>query len=462
MSCADGGDVLVIANAELDGRRVHLELAGGRVRGCPERIPAGARVFEAGGGRVLPGLVDHHLHLFAAAVSATSVDLGPIAAGDLDALAAALRAAACHGAVRATGLDDGGDEPLDAAALDALCDWVPVRVQYRTGGLWVLNRRALAESLDRTRRVPECVERGPGGFTGRVWRGDDWFAPRPGLPPSLAPLGAMLARYGVTAVTDANPSTDPRQAAAIRAAAAAMPQRVTVMSGAAGRAGGAGPFKVLLDDAALPDPEAVAAGIRAAHAAGRVAALHCVTIGELVVALAAYESAGSVPGDRLEHAMLVPDALVPVIAALGLTVICQPAFIAARGERYRRRLASDELAALLPLASLARAGVRIAAGSDAPYGPANPWRAVAAAVTRSTDAGVALGPVQALPAEQALGLFLGTTTDPGRPCTLAPSSPADLVVLAPGVVLGRDDDPVALTVIAGRVAYRAQEPLGAR
>jgi predicted amidohydrolase YtcJ len=452
---------LVVANACVDGRNVHVELGGGVVQGFVDTLPPHALAIDAGGGRLLPGLADHHLHLLATAANAGSVDLTGIAATDHDALARALRGAARYGVVRATGLDDGGAALLDAAAIDAICEEVPVRVQYRTGGLWVLNGRAMEAALDGIESVPACFERGPHGLTGRVWRGDDVLRSRRGAPPlSLATLGVEFARHGVTAVTDANPSPRPEQAQAIAAAAAAMPQRLTVMSGAelpgASEGWHQGPVKVLLDEHALPSAGVLEARIRAARTAGRPIAVHCVTVAELALAIAVFEAEGVVPGDRIEHAMLVPSMLVAPLAGLGLTVVCQPAFLAARGDRYRRCLDPRELACLMPLATLARAGVRLAASSDAPYGPLNPWRAIVAATDRCTAEGQVLDAGESLSAEQALRLYLGDAADPAGPARrIVPGVVADLVVLKPGAVVGRDEDPVGLTIIDGRIVYRA-------
>lgn len=47
--------------------------------------------------------------------------------------------------------------------------------------------------------------------TGRLWRADDWLRTRlpSTAPPDLTEIGARLARFGVTAVTDATPDLDP-------------------------------------------------------------------------------------------------------------------------------------------------------------------------------------------------------------------------------------------------------------
>src|SRR4029434_3852455 len=131
-------------------------------------------------------------------------------------------------------------------------------------------------------------------------------------------------------------------------------------------------LKVLLDEAALPPLDHLVGQIGRAHAAGRGVAFHCVTRTELVFALAALETAGS-RRDRIEHAAQVPDAVLRLLAKLRPTIVTQPGFVHAHGDRYRRDIASCEHDELYRYAALLRAGVPVAPSSDAPYGPANPW-----------------------------------------------------------------------------------------
>src|SRR5699024_11148520 len=123
--------------------------------------------------------------------------------------------------------------------------------------------------------------------------------------------------------------------------------------------------------------------VAAAHDAGRSVAVHCVTPVQLVLAL----SAGLDARDRIEHASLVPDELIPLLVAAGPTVVTQPGLVHTRGDRYLRDVPADEHDALYRLASLQRAGIRVAASSDAPYGSPGPWLSIHAAVRRQTAGG---------------------------------------------------------------------------
>lgn len=103
-----------------------------------------------------------------------------------------------------------------------------------------------------------------------------------------------------------------------------------------------GPFKIIIPDSALPDIDTLTECIRAAHGDGRAVAVHCVTREALVLLLAALDDAGMLPGDRIEHAALIPAELISRLRSLGLMVVTQPGLLIQRGDDYRRDLAAAE------------------------------------------------------------------------------------------------------------------------
>ena len=214
----------------------------------------------------------------------------------------------------------------------------------------------------------------------------------------LAAYAPQCARLGVSGFTDATPGRDQAdiEEFARLSAAGIFGQRLVLMAPpgltepamtdpAAGRVS-LGPVKVMLDDTLLPETDELAAAIGLAHQSGSAVAVHCVTAEELIVAVTAFEQVGSA-GDRIEHASVVPPGYSAQLAGLGLTVVTQPGFIGAHGDHYLRAVPAAEQDWLYPCASLLRAGTVVVAGTDAPFGPADPWRCVASAVTRSTRAG---------------------------------------------------------------------------
>lgn len=165
---------------------------------------------------------------------------------------------------------------------------------------------------------------------------------------------------------------------------------------------------------------------------------------------------GARPGDRIEHAAVVPDECLAELAALGVTVATQPNFVAERGDQYLTDVPTGEQPELWRVASLLSAGVPVALSTDLPFGDANPWAAMRAAVHRTTSAGAVLGAAERIPALTALSMFFGSPNRPTQARTVAPGQPADLCLLAgsPRTVLeDLDEALVATTVIDGAVVY---------
>ena len=190
-------------------------------------------------------------------------------------------------------------------------------------------------------------------------------------------------------------------------------------------------MKVVVADNALPSIDDLVEALARARRAGRPVAVHCVSRVGLVLALAAWEVVGAADGDRIEHGSVIPVELIPRIADLRLTVVTQPAFIPDRGDRYLVEVEPDDLPHLYRCRSLVDAGIPVAGSTDAPFGPADPWLAIRAAIDRRTATGAVVGDDEAVPARQALGLFLGAPDAPGGPeRTVAAGASADLVLLA--------------------------------
>jgi len=459
---------LTLRDVEVAGDRIDVRLAGGRIAAIGARLPRGGDELDGRGGALLPGLADHHVHLFALAAQRDSIALdGARDAAEVSArIEAAARARAPGAWVRATGYHERMAGDLDAATLDLIAPRRRLRVQHQTGALWVLNSAALT-AVD-AEHGPASVERGADGRpTGRIWRGDAWLRERLGAePPPLAPVGSQFAAYGVTQLTDATVSTDTGAAARLAQAhrTGELPQRLMLMSGGALQAPGdgafaVGPVKVLLDDHALIELDDFTARIAGARRQGRAVAVHCVTAAELALTLAAFEAAGAQAGDRIEHGGVIPAAAVGQIRALGLTVVTQSAFVAERGDRYLAEVDAAEQPDLYRCASLRSAGVPVAGSSDAPYAAPDPWAGMAAAVSRRTLGGAVLNAGERIGAAEALAMYLGAPDSPGGPARrVAVGAPADLCLLkAPlaDALAAPRAELVRATLVEGRVIYDA-------
>jgi predicted amidohydrolase YtcJ len=146
-----------------------------------------------------------------------------------------------------------------------------------------------------------------------------------------------------------------------------------------------------------------------------------------------------------------------VIQELGLRMVTQPHFIAERGDQYLTDVDPREQPWLYRAASFLTAGIPLAAGSDAPFGGADPWQAMRAAVARRTAAGEVMGREEALTPEQALRLFLSAPGEPGvGEITLTAGTPADLCLLHVPWEIARNDlrsEQVRATWRAGQQIY---------
>jgi predicted amidohydrolase YtcJ len=428
---------MLILGAEVSRRGLaDVRIEGTAIVEMGALIPReGEAVIDARGGALLPGLHDHHIHLNALAAKAASVSCGPPEVTNADDLAAAL-ARPGTGWLRGVGYHESVMGLPNAAALDGLVADRPVRIQHRSGRMWLLNSVALDLLLARA-TAPPGLERIDGCFTGRLFDADDWLRAALGsTPPDLTEVSAALARCGVTGVTDMSPANDPTMAAhfAAQLGSGALQQSL-VLAGALslGEAPAGdwrlGPAKLHLHEAALPDFADAEAFVRAAHRAERAIAVHCVSEVELVFTLALFEATGVAVGDRIEHASIAAPGHVAAIAALGLEVCVQPHFVAERGDQYLSDVEPRHRPDLYRLRTLADAGIVLAGGSDGPFGSADPWAAMRAAVSRRTRSGSLIGPDEALTAEAALALFLKDPLDLSREREVIPGTAADLCLL---------------------------------
>src|SRR4051794_21010703 len=192
-------DVLLI-DADVDGRGrpVDVRVRGGFVVDVGAGLDrAGAEIVDGGGAALLPGLHDHHLHIHSLAAALRSVPCGPPDVRTEAAFASALHAAAVAappGAwIRGVGYHESVAGLLDRRQLDAIVRDHPVRIQHRSGVLWMLNTAAL-DAIGAAERSAGLELDDGGAPTGRLFHEDRWLAERIGGGAGsvdLAPVGAL-------------------------------------------------------------------------------------------------------------------------------------------------------------------------------------------------------------------------------------------------------------------------------
>ena len=481
------------------GGKVLATGADGDILGLATRHTA---VLDCGGRTVMPGIVDAHCHVLAAAATGLRVDCRPTATPDIEAMVDALRRAeaAEDGWIRGYGYDDspvGLGRPLTRHDLDRVFTAQPVRVDHRSGHACALNSRALA-TVGIDRHTPDP----PGGLiardddgepTGLLLEMSGWLrgrrggsdAPAPGvMSDALRGFGNQMLVYGITSVTDAGPSNGLDQWRYFEAMTAdgTLPLRLTMMVGFdrleemlhAGLGYGStandgrlsvGHAKIMLTASTgqlLPDPARLVEMVSQAHRLGFPVAIHAVERDAIVAAALAISDAsplvngnGDRPLDRIEHCAECPPDVLELVAQSGAMAVPNPGFLHYDGERYRRTIAADLLPHLYPVGALVARGVPTALGSDAPVVEPNPWASMAAAISRRSGGGLPVGGVGVKSVALALSLHSGEWR-------IAPGMAADLAVVEPDPLsISPTDLPTvrsAATIVAGRLIWRDGRP----
>jgi predicted amidohydrolase YtcJ len=448
-----------------DGERLapaapcRLRLEAGRIAACAP-LDAGAPprdgiVLGDEHALLLPAFADPHVHLVACAADRAGLDLAdapPLTIPRLlDRLRRAVRGLPPGTWLRVSGYDEAWlteRRHPTRAELDRALPEHPLRMRHATRHATLLNSAGRAR-VEHALGLPPA--QGPVfGLEPEITRVVGPVEPD-ALARGLRAVGAALARFGVVHLDEVTASNDAARIARLASAVAAgdLPQRLRAFVGDPEETE---PARRAADDrvtiagvkllARSTDEVRTAAFTDRLHRSRRLGlsvAVHAVEPDVVVAVLDAFADAPPRAGtcdvpDRIEHASLCPPEVVRRIALAGVAVVSQPAFVAWRGDKYRREVEGPLQDWLYPLRDLRAAGVLVAAGSDAPVVPLDPRVGLDGAVRRTTRAGDVVGARQALDEVQALDLF---TSAPARlrgdrgPRGLLPGAAADLLVVEP-------------------------------
>ena len=421
---------LVAPEDSSSSTRQAVAIGGGRITSVgsndevSESAGPSARAIDCNGLTLMPGFVDSHCHLLALAATLRGLDCGPQSASSISDIKGLVQRQAAQtpdgGWIRGFGYDDTalaeGRHP-NRWDLDPVSGGHPVRLDHRSRHASVLNSRGL-EMLGITSETPDpiegVIERNPasGTPTGLLLEMGEYLRQRTdaisnpltnplALRDGVRLLNQKLLAHGITSAHDAGPGNDPHRLETFRElrASGQLSCRVTMMAGfphieefqRAGLGFGDGDSGLRLGHAKImvtlttgglyPGVAELQDMVRRAHAAGFPVAVHAVEK-EAVAAVAAVlsrerHSRGRLAvRDRIEHCSECPAELIGPVVRSSAVIVTQPGFVYWQGDGYLANVEPGLHDHLYPPASLYRAGVSVAFGSDSPVIDPNPWPAV--------------------------------------------------------------------------------------
>jgi predicted amidohydrolase YtcJ len=390
---------------------------------------ADSRVIDAGGGTVVPGLIDTHVHFTLTGLGLFAVDLGgvPTVAAALERIAGGASGQSAGSFVLALGYEPYGVAEArfpTPAELDAAAGGRPVYVM-ESGGHWCAVNAAALSLLDLDPAAPGLDRDAAGAPTGVLraaansaafttfWR---IFAAQVGLARAFASGAQEAARHGVTTL---HALDDLENVRVLLACQDQLPVRVVPYTQCKDLAavrglglrqiGGCG--QVMVDGdfgphtAALLEPYAdqpdtcgvlywqaadLDRYVAEAHAAGMQVALHCLGSGAIEQLLNAYARALAAHPrpdhrHRIEHFQLPAPGQAERARQLGVMLAMQPSFnhFWPHTAGYPEVVGPLRAQQLDPVRSALQAGLEVAFGSDSPVTPMRPLQWIHAAVNHS-------------------------------------------------------------------------------
>lgn len=451
---------------------------------------------------VIPAFHDAHCHIIAFAESTLNIDLSPPSIKSIEDIIDTIRKAAdttpAGQWIRGNGYDEfhlKEKRHPDRHDLDRATTRHPVKLTHRSGHAHVLNTAA----LQRTGITTESEEP-PGGLIDRELHSGEPSGLLYGmsrylshhipditeneLTAAMVNASHKLLGLGITSLQDASPSNNyKRWQQFLRwKREGILQQRVSIMFGYDDMSQikdvtpiedelTCNAVKVMLDEVKgylNPPRERLINILRDIHDGGYQAALHVV---EESTADAAVDALAHIPGrnanrerrHRLEHCSICTPSIARRIAGLGILVVTNPSFIYSSGDRYLSEVPSEQLQHLYAIKTMLTAGIKLAAGSDAPVSTPDPLAGINAAVTRRARSGQIVRAGEAITFMDALKLY---TSSAAYSCfqenqlgTIRKGKYADLVILNTDLRDVKSENitgiKVETTLLNGRIVYRS-------
>ncbi len=465
------------------------------------------QTLACAGRTVLPGFIDPHLHLFAWASRYCGADLSAARsiAEIQSQLQARLTTLGSQDWLRGYGYDEffldekrhPNRHDLDAIATDR-----PVILRHRTGHAAVLNSTALRQTGIHAQFTPPNggnIERDTRGEpTGVVYELESFL--RTVMPPlpsqefqtGLRQVNHALLRHGVCSFHDAsagNTLEAIERFSALRANGIIRPH-ATVMVGIEAFSQASqtdlaavkqadrqaaqvrlGSIKIMLHESRgelYPPPDDLAEMVWQVHRHGFQVAIHAVEEAPVCAALDAIRQAQErLPRrdrrHRIEHCTLCPPPLLDTLAETGCAVVMQPGFLYFYGDKYAAEVGPEVHDWLYRAKSFRDHNIPVVGSSDCPIAPQAPLAAIQAAVTRQSQTGTPLNPVERLSCLEAIGLFTHAAAwvgfEENQVGRIITGMRADLAILdsdvtrLPAEAISRAS--VCTTIIDGRIVYSA-------
>lgn len=488
-----------------DGRIVEASYAGLSVS-----VRDGINAIDLGGRTVLPGFIDAHCHIGAFAESLVTLDLSPRSGVDSIRTVQERVGGFCEGRAPGTWVRGRGYDEFRLAEqrhpsrwdIDAVAPDHPVKLTHRSGHAHVLNSLALklaGITIESGDPPGGMIDRalGTGEPTGLLFGMGGYLAhkiPHIGedeIERGLSTVNERLLSRGITSVQDATAHNGPDQWKCFERwkEGEALKPRVTMMMGlqgfhewrkkafTTGTAGDRlrlGAVKIVVDEVTgvlHPTQEELNRLVLEIHRSGLQVAIHaieenvieaaCIAIGRALAAIPRPDHR-----HRIEHCSVCPPALAGRLGDLGIAVCTQPVFLYESGDRYLKTVPTGQQQYLYPVSTIARSGLLVAFGSDAPIATPDPFAGVRAAVDRTSMGGETVVAEEGIDPIEALRMH---TVDAAKAAfeeelkgSVTPGKMADFVVLnADPCALGSgriEDVEVDMTIIGGEIVWERRSP----